>query len=78
MAGRKKRVYTFSKGICPKANIIARLEFELAYYDSAVHCFNHYTMRTPPTHAQRERERERQTERERERERERVIIPLVT
>ena len=30
-------------------NIIARLEFELAYYDSAVHRFNHYTTRTPPS-----------------------------
>ena len=29
-------------------NIIARLEYELAYYDSAVHRFNHYTTRTPP------------------------------
>ena len=29
-------------------NVIARLEFELAYYDSAVHRFNHYTTRTPP------------------------------
>ena len=29
-------------------NIIARLEFELAYYDSAVHRFNHYASRTPP------------------------------
>ena len=27
-------------------NIIARLEYELAYYDSAVHRFNHYTTRT--------------------------------
>ena len=26
-------------------NIIARLEYELAYYDSAVHRFNHYTTR---------------------------------
>ena len=25
-------------------NVIARLEYELAYYDSAVHRFNHYTM----------------------------------
>ena len=24
-------------------NVIARLEYELAYYDSAVHRFNHYT-----------------------------------
>ena len=29
-------------------NLIARLEYELAYYDSAIHCFNHYTTRTPP------------------------------
>ena len=28
-------------------NVIARLEYELAYYDSAVHCFNHYTTRYP-------------------------------
>ena len=39
----------FSKGICPKVNAIARLEYELTYYDSAVHHFNHYTTRTPPT-----------------------------
>ena len=26
-------------------NVIARLEYELAYYDSAVHRFNHYTTR---------------------------------
>ena len=29
-------------------NVIARLEYELAYCDSAVHRFNHYTTRTPP------------------------------
>ena len=29
-------------------NVIARLEYKLAYYDSAVHRFNHYTTRTPP------------------------------
>ena len=43
-----KGVHTFPKGICPKVNIIAQLEFELAYYNSAVHRFNHYTTRTPP------------------------------
>ena len=31
-------------------NVIARLEYELAYYDSAVHRFNHYTTRTPPVY----------------------------
>ena len=29
-------------------NVIARVEYELAYYDSVVHRFNHYTTRTPP------------------------------
>ena len=29
-------------------NVIARLTYELAYYDSAVHRFNHYTTRTTP------------------------------
>ena len=43
-----KGVHTFPKGICPKVNVIARLEYELEYYDSAVHRFNHYTTRTPP------------------------------
>ena len=35
-------------GICPKVNVMARLEYERAYYDSAVHRFNHHTTRTPP------------------------------
>ena len=34
-------VHFFPKGICPKVNIIARLEHGFAYYDSAVHHFNH-------------------------------------
>ena len=36
-----KGFHTFPKGICPKMNVIARLEFELVYYDSVVHRFNH-------------------------------------
>ena len=35
------RVHTFPKGIGPKVNVIARLEYELAYCDSAVHRLNH-------------------------------------
>ena len=31
-----KWVHTFPKGISPKVNVIARLEFELATYDVAV------------------------------------------
>ena len=38
-----KGIYTFPNGICPKVNVKARLEFELAYYGSAVQRFNHYT-----------------------------------
>ena len=38
-----KGVHTFSKGICPKENVIARLEFELAYYDFAIKLFNEDT-----------------------------------
>ena len=40
-------VHTVPKGIWPKVNVIARLEYELAYYDSAFHRCNHYTTRTP-------------------------------
>ena len=32
-----KKVHVFPKGISPNMNVIARLEFELAYYDVAVH-----------------------------------------
>ena len=30
-----KEVHTFSMGICPKVNVIARPEFDLAKYNSA-------------------------------------------
>ena len=46
IAGGSKRVHTFPDGICSKVNVIAPLEYELAYYDSAVHRFNQYTTRT--------------------------------
>ena len=39
-----KEVHTFPKGICPKVNVITRLEFELAYYVSAVHCFKNWVL----------------------------------
>ena len=56
-------VHTFPKGICPKVNVIARLEFELAYYDSAVHC----------SPSEREKEWVRKREREREAEKSSVV-----
>ena len=37
-----KRVHTFSKGISPKVNVVAWLEFELAYYDVVVWNVSHY------------------------------------
>ena len=43
-----KGVHTFLKGIFPKVNVIVWLEYELTYYDSTVHRFNHYTTRNPP------------------------------
>ena len=49
-----KEFHTFPNGICPKVNIIAWLEIELTYYDSAVHHFNHYTMRTPTSTIEKE------------------------
>ena len=42
---KDKGVHTFPKGISPKVNVVAQLEFELANYDSAVHRLNHYTTR---------------------------------
>ena len=42
-----KEVHTFLKDICPKVNVIERVETELAYYDPSIHSFNHYTTRTP-------------------------------
>ena len=31
-----QKVHAFAMGICPKVNVIVRLEFELAYYDVVV------------------------------------------
>ena len=42
-----KGVHTFPKGICPKVNVIAWLEFEFAYYDVAVQHDSYYSMGTP-------------------------------
>ena len=39
MAGRIRALIPFPRGICLKVNVIARLEFELAYYDSTVLCY---------------------------------------
>ena len=36
IGSRDKGTHTCFKSICPKVNIIVRLEFEIAYYDVAV------------------------------------------
>ena len=41
-----KRVHDFPK--CLKVNVIAWLEFELDYHDSAIPRFKHYTTKPPP------------------------------
>ena len=41
-------VHTLPKGIWPIVNVTERLEFELAYYNSAGQCFSHYTTSTSP------------------------------
>ena len=44
-----KEVHIFPKGICPKVDdTISLLEYELAYFLSAVQRCNHYTTRNPP------------------------------
>ena len=45
-----KGVHAFLKGISSKMNIIAQLEFELAYFKATVQYFNHYTRETSPDH----------------------------
>ena len=37
----------FSRGISPKVNVIARLAFELVYFEVAEQQLSHYAMRTP-------------------------------
>ena len=39
-------VLTFSKNIYPKVNVLARLDFELSYYDVVIHQGYPYTTRT--------------------------------
>ena len=43
---RDKRVYIIPKGISPKVNEIARLRFELAYFEAAVQLFSYYITET--------------------------------
>ena len=43
-----KRFIPLPRVFVRKMNVIAQLEFELAYYYSAAQCFNNYTTRTSP------------------------------
>ena len=38
----------FSRGISPKGNVMAQLEFELSFYEATVQHFNHYAACTLP------------------------------
>ena len=40
--GNKEGVVSLPKSICAKVNVIAWLEFELAYFEVAVQLFSHY------------------------------------
>ena len=42
---RYKGLYTFSKAINPKVNVMAWLGFELSYYDVTIMHINHYAKR---------------------------------
>ena len=46
--GRKRLngALSFPKSISPKVNVIARLGFELAYFEDIVWHFSHYTTQT--------------------------------
>ena len=48
IARKDKGVDIFLKDISPEVNVIARLEFELTYYEPGVLHFNHYTTGTSP------------------------------
>ena len=47
-ANRIREFIAFPEGFSPKVNVIATLEFELAYYEAAFHQVNHHTTRIPP------------------------------
>ena len=40
-------IHTFPKSISPKTNVMARLEFELAYFEATVQHFSHYDIYFP-------------------------------
>ena len=62
-------VHTFANSTNPKVNVIARLEFDLAYFEGGVQNFSHYTMETLTSSCVIVWERDRQTETESEWER---------
>ena len=47
MAGVIRGIITFSKSIWQKLNVIAWIEFELAYFEAAVQYIWYYTVGTP-------------------------------
>ena len=49
VAGSNKRFSTFAKDISLNMNVIAQLEFKLAYYEYAMKHVSHYVTRTSPS-----------------------------
>ncbi len=49
-----KGAHTFPKGICSKVDVIARLEFELAYFEAVVQHFSHSATATSPRGSRRD------------------------
>ena len=47
---KNEEVHTFLNDIRPKVNVLARLEFDHAYFDVAVQHISHYAMGTLPFH----------------------------
>ena len=50
LLGERKRIHIFLKGISPKVNLIALLDFELAYFKAAAKKVNHCATGTRPLH----------------------------
>ena len=49
IAGGDKGIHASRKGICPKVNVIARLEFEFTYFKAVVQYLNHCYVGLHPT-----------------------------
>ena len=49
---KDKEIFTFSKRISPKMNVIKQLELKLVYFEASVYYFSNYAMGTPRTYSE--------------------------